>query len=221
MEIKILQKVLQANDALAEQTRQYFKSKGILVINLMGSPGAGKTTFISRTIEALKGEINFAVIEGDITSTIDAERLSRLGIPVVQINTEPFDGACHLEATWIKDAALSFDLQNLDVIIIENVGNLVCPAEFDTGAHKNVVILSTPEGEDKPLKYPLMFRVSHAVVINKIDLREILDYNLEVINQNLTTVNDALERFILTSKTGEGFSHWIDWVRNQLKIIRD
>ncbi|MBN2542690.1 hydrogenase nickel incorporation protein HypB [bacterium] len=220
MEVKVLQNILQANDAFAEENRRFFREKRILVLNVMGSPGSGKTTLIEKTIRMLEDRYNFAVIEGDVASTIDADKLSKLDIPVAQINTEPFGGACHLEANWIRQSTESFDLDKIDMIFIENVGNLVCPAEFDTGAHKNIVILSIPEGEDKPAKYPLMFRVSHAMVISKLDLIDAVGCDMELLHENLKKVNDGIIRFKVSSKSGEGFDDWLKWVQNEIEGIK-
>jgi len=215
MEINILKKVLSANDAVAETTKLLFLKNKVFSINLMGSPGSGKTAVIERTIKILKNKFRIGVIEGDIFSTRDAERISKLNVPVVQINTGPFGGDCHLEAGWVKDAAQSLNLKELDLLFIENVGNLVCPAEFDTGADKNVVVLSLPEGEDKPLKYPLMFRKSQVMLLNKLDLSNILKTDVETILINAGKVNPLLSAFKISATTGEGFNLWIDWLKTQ------
>jgi len=220
MEIKILRRVLAANEAVAKSNRELFSQHGVLVINLMSSPGSGKTCVIEKSVKALKDNVRIAVIIGDITSTIDAQRLSGLGIPIVQINTEPFGGECHLEASWVREAALSLELQDLDLIFIENVGNLVCPAEFDTGADKNVVIVSLPEGEDKPLKYPLMFRISNVMLVNKIDLANVLDVDKNTLHRNALQVNPNLQIFDISAKTGEGFGEWLKWIEGELRKKR-
>lgn len=220
MEIKILRRVLAANEAVAKSNKELFSQHGVLVLNLMSSPGSGKTCIIEQSVEALKNDYRIAVIIGDITSTIDAQRLSGLGVPIIQINTEPFGGECHLEASWVREAALSLNLQDLDLIFIENVGNLVCPAEFDTGADKNVVIVSLPEGEDKPLKYPLMFRISSVLLVNKIDLASILDVDKKTLHRNALQVNPNLQIFDISVKTGEGFDAWLKWIEAELRKKR-
>lgn len=206
-EIKILKSVFAANDQIAEMLRKELEEKNIRLINFMGSPGSGKTSIIENTISMIQ-EKRFAVIEGDIETSIDAERLSKLNIPLYQINTGPFGGDCHLEASWIKSAISEMNLSGIDYIFIENIGNLVCPAEFDTGAHKNVVILSVTEGEDKPLKYPLMFRRSHYLIISKIDLFPYLDISIDRIVENARKINPDLKIFKISSKTKEGMEEW-------------
>lgn len=217
MEIRVVKKVLAANDAVAEDTKALFTEKGIFALNLMGSPGSGKTTILERTLERLGPEVPTGVIEGDITEKRDAERLSRFGIPISQINTGPFGGQCHLEASWIRTAASELPLDELRLLFIENIGNLVCPAEFATGAHKNVVVLSTPEGEDKPLKYPLMFRVSDVLIVNKTDLLPHLSFDVDSLIMNARAVNPQLEILELSATTGEGITGWIDWVLAHLQ----
>jgi len=212
VEINVLKKVLSANDAVAKRVREIFLEKRVFAVNLMGSPGAGKTAVIEKTIELIGDKLNIGVIEGDIFSTVDAARIAKLNTPVVQINTGPFGGDCHLEAGWIKDAASSLDLEKLDILFIENVGNLVCPAEFDTGANRNVVVLSLPEGDDKPVKYPLMFRVSGAMLVNKLDLAEILQVDMSHLKENARKVNSSLEIFEVSALTGEGFNLWTEWL---------
>lgn len=216
MEINVLKKVLSANDAVAETTRELFSENKVFAVNLMGSPGSGKTTLIEKTIEIMKDKFSVGVIEGDIFSTLDAERISKLNIPIAQINTGPFGGDCHLEAGWVKEAALSLNLKNLDLLFIENVGNLVCPAEFDTGADKNVVVLSLPEGDDKPIKYPLMFRTSEVMLINKLDLRKVLKVDITRLLKNAEKVNSALSIFQVSAATGEGFDSWTEWLIKEM-----
>ena len=221
MEIKILRRVLAADEAVAKSNKELFSQHGVLVLNLMSSPASRKTRIIEQSVEALKNDYRIAVIIGDITSTIDAQRLSGLGVPIVQINTEPFGGECHLGASWVREAALSLNLQDLALIFIENVGNLVCPAEFDTGADKNVVIVSLPEGEDKPLKYPLMFRVSSVLLVNKIDLANVLDVDKKTLHRNALQVNPNLKIFDISVKTGGGFDAWLKWTEGELKKKRE
>ena len=217
MQVKVLEQILGANDSIAQENRELFQQKSVLVLNVMSSPGSGKTSIIERTVKTLGHQYNIGVIEGDITSTFDAEVLAKLDIPVVQINTEPFGGACHLEASWIRNAALSFDLDQLDILFVENVGNLVCPAEFDTGANKNIVVLSLPEGADKPIKYPLMFRTSQVLLINKIDLQEALQFDIDTLVTNVQKINPQLTSFQLSALTGEGFDAWTEWLRSETR----
>jgi hydrogenase nickel incorporation protein HypB len=216
MEIKVLKKVLAANDTVANSNREFFTRNGIFAVNIMSSPGSGKTTIIEMTVKKLKGKIRAGVIAGDIASSLDAEKLSKLDIPVVQINTGPFGGDCHLEASWIRDAAQSIDMDKIDLLFIENVGNLVCPAEFDTGADKNVVVVSLPEGEEKPTKYPLMFRVSQLFLINKADLLPVLGTDTDLLIKNAKNVNPDISIIQLSAKTGEGFDEWIDWIESEV-----
>ncbi|MEW5945244.1 MAG: hydrogenase nickel incorporation protein HypB [bacterium] len=217
MEIKIVKRILAANDAVAEENRRAFSGAGVYVVNVMSSPGAGKTSLLERTLESLSGAARAAVIEGDIRTTMDAERLERFGVPIVQINTEPFGGECHLDAPMVRGALESLPLAELDVLFIENVGNLVCPAEFDVGADECVVVASVTEGEDKPLKYPLMFRVCDAVVINKTDLVEVLEFPLVRLRENIMTVNPAAEIFELSARTGDGVQTWTNHIRSGIK----
>ena len=209
MEIKVLKKILETNEKMADENRCFLRERGILCINMMSSPGSGKSSIIEKTVEKLGDRFKFGVIEGDIQTTLDAERMARLGVETFQINTGPFGGDCHLEAGWIMAALNEMKLDGLDFLFIENIGNLVCPAEFDVGSHLNVVVLSTPEGEDKPLKYPLMFRVSHAMLINKIDLLPHLDMDVETLRKNALGVNPGLKIIEVSAKTGEGIDRWI------------
>lgn len=220
MEIKVLKKVLSANDAVAETTRELFSKNKVFAVNLMGSPGSGKTAVIEKTIELMKDTFSIGVIEGDIFSTLDAERISKYHIPVAQINTGPFGGDCHLEAGWVREAALTLELNELDLIFIENVGNLVCPAEFDTGADKNAVVLSLPEGEDKPIKYPLMFRVSDVLLINKVDLNKVLKVDVEHLQKNAEKVNSSFSIFKVSAATGDGFDLWTKWLLSEIEKKR-
>ncbi|OGD78537.1 MAG: hydrogenase accessory protein HypB, partial [Candidatus Coatesbacteria bacterium RBG_13_66_14] len=212
MEIKLVRKVLEAHEALAGEIRADLARRRIYCINVMSSPGAGKTTLLERTLASLSGELRAGVIEGDITTTRDAERIARHGIPVVQVNTEPFGGDCHVGANFVKSALGELPLEELDLVIIENVGNLVCPAEFDLGEDDKVVVFSITEGEDKPLKYPLMFRESSACVVNKLDLAPHLDVDLAALRANVEQVNPKLAVFELSAKTGRGLSAWLDWL---------
>jgi len=211
--IKTLKSVFAANDQVADELRKELKEKGITFINIMGSPGSGKTSLIEKTMDELKDK-KFAIIEGDIETSIDAEKLQKKGVEIYQINTGPFGGDCHLEAAWIKTAIEEMNLKGVDFLLVENIGNLVCPAEFDTGAHINVVILSVTEGEDKPLKYPLMFRRSQVLVISKTDLLPYMDVSLENIVKNARKINKDILVFPLSVKTGEGVAKWMNYIKN-------
>lgn len=211
MKVKVVSRILEANDRIAEENRKVFKSYGLFVINLMSAPGAGKTTLIERTIESLNS-LKIGVIEGDIAGTDDAERISRFNIPVVQINT---GGACHLDANMINEVLPELPLENLDMVIIENVGNLVCPAEFKVGEDVKVMLLSITEGHDKPLKYPLMFKESSALIINKIDLLPYLDVDINKIKRDALSINPSLSIFEVSCKTGKGIGEWAQWLKGQ------
>jgi len=212
-QIEVQKDILSANEAVAHENRKLFKQKGIYVLNLMSSPGAGKTTLLERTIELLKDTCNLGVIEGDIATSYDAERISSHGIPVTQINT---GGACHLESTMIKTALSEFNLESLDILIIENVGNLVCPAEFNLGEDAKVMVLSVTEGEDKPLKYPLMFRISKALIINKVDLLPYTNCRTEKIIEDVTGLNPDLTIFETSCTKKTGLEEWKTWLEEEL-----
>lgn len=215
MSIPIIRDVLEESNALAERNRAAFDEHGIFVVNVMSSPGAGKTTLLGRTITELQSAgLRCAVIEGDITSTIDSERLAPLGIPIVQANTQPFGGDCHVGSHLVNAALALLPLDNLDYIFIENIGNLVCPAEFDLGEHAKVVVLSLPEGEDKPMKYPLMFRECQMCLINKMDLLPYLDINVPRLHRNLELVNGDLQVLLVSGKTGLGIPVWCEWLES-------
>jgi hydrogenase nickel incorporation protein HypB len=216
MEIKVVRDILAANDRVADGIRRRLGEAGVFMVNVMGSPGSGKTLLLERTIERVGGRVRVGVIEGDIRTSMDAERLSRFDVPVVQINTEPFGGDCHLPATAIERAIEGIDLDAIDLLVIENVGNLVCPAEFDVGEARKIVVLSLTEGEDKPLKYPLMFRESHAMVISKLDLLPHLDIAVEAIEKNARSVHPEIEIFPLSARTEEGVKAWIDWLAAEM-----
>ena len=210
MKINVVSKILEANDRLAADNRKLFDSHGLLVINLMSAPGAGKTTLLTKTIKELDGSLKVGVVEGDIQGTYDAEQIGALNIPVVQINT---GGACHLDANMIHEAVNDLPLDTLDVLIIENVGNLVCPAEFNVGEHMKVMLLSLTEGHDKPLKYPLMFQESSALVINKMDLAPYVDADPERIERDALGLNPALDVMRVSCRSGEGLEDWYRWLR--------
>ncbi len=218
MEIRIVQSVLKANEKIAGEIRDRLNQTKTLMINIMSSPGSGKTTLLEKTIPILLNRgLKVGVIEGDITSTMDAERLLPLAIPLTQINTEPFGGDCHLGSEVIMPALDNFNLNALDIIFIENVGNLVCPAEFDTGADFNVVVLSVTEGEDKPLKYPLMFRVCQLAIITKTDLLPYLNYDLDKMKHNIHKINPQMTLFEVAATKNEGLDKFVDWVVARLK----
>jgi hydrogenase nickel incorporation protein HypB len=210
--IRVVENVLDANDTLARANRDDFDRNGVVVVNLMSSPGAGKTTLLERTVRDLPG-IRVGVLEGDVQGTLDADRLASLHVPVTQINTDPgFGGECHLDANMVRSALGSVPLGEIDLLVIENVGNLVCPAEFKVGEHHRVMIGSVTEGEDKPLKYPLMFRACELVVVNKIDLLPHLEFDLDRFLSHLDAVHPGVERMVVSAKTGEGVDEWREWL---------
>lgn len=211
MEIKILKDILGANEAIATRNRNRLDRDGILTINIMSSPGAGKTSLILRTIDQLKPRIRVAVVEGDIASSIDADKVSQQGAPVIQINT---DGGCHLDANMIENALNSLSLEGIDMLLIENVGNLVCPAGFALGEHRKIMILSTPEGDDKPYKYPLMFTEVDVVLVNKVDLLPYLDFDIDAFSKTVAGLNPDVKIFPISCKTGEGLDAWFSWLKN-------
>ncbi len=218
VEIKIVKKVLAENERVAADIRRILAARRVYAFNLIGSPGAGKTALLERTLAATAGALSPAVIEGDIATTADAERLAPFGVPIVQINTGPFGGECHLGANFIRAALDELPLEAIRALFIENVGNLVCPAEFDIGENEKVAVLSVAEGEDKPLKYPLLFRVAQVVVVTKIDLAAALDYDLARLRDNLAAVNGHLTTFELSARTGEGVAAWVDYVRGKVGV---
>ncbi|MEE9120012.1 MAG: hydrogenase nickel incorporation protein HypB [Syntrophobacteria bacterium] len=215
MKVPVVRDILEANERLAEDNRRVFREAGLFVINLMSGPGAGKTSLLERTIEALQHEIRIGVIEGDIQSSCDAERISQKGVQVVQLNT---GGACHLDGNMIKSSLDALDLDTLDLLVVENVGNLVCPAEFNVGEDMKAMILSVPEGDDKPLKYPLMFQESRALLINKIDLLPYVNCDVGKIRERALQLNANLEIFEISCRTGEGLDGWADWLRQQVSV---
>ena len=209
-------KVLAANDRVAEQNRQRLARAHVHAIDLIGSPGAGKTALLEATIPLLPTELRVGVIEGDITTSRDAERIKALGVSVVQITTDSLGGACHLEASTIMPALDLLPLRDLDLLFIENIGNLVCPAEFDIGQSARVVILSITEGEDKPLKYPLAFREASVVIVSKMDLSECQRPCMAALRKNLERVNPHIKRIELSARTGTGLEPWVDWIGKQM-----
>ncbi len=211
-EIKVLQDILSANNAIARRNQSRFDKHGILTINVMSSPGAGKTSLILQTISQLKGRI--AVIEGDVASSLDADKIHKQGVAVVQINTA---GGCHLDANMTEQALNSLSLNDIDLLLIENVGNLICPAGFALGEHKKVVLLSLPEGDDKPHKYPLMFTEADVVLINKIDLLPYLDFNISAFINAVSGLNPEVKIFRVSCKTGQGLADWFSWLQDEMK----
>jgi hydrogenase nickel incorporation protein HypB len=209
MKVKVVTRILEANDRIAEENRKRFQDAGVYVVNLMGAPGAGKTTLLERTIRALKPRLKVGVIEGDIVGTDDAERIGALDVPVVQINT---GGACHLDANMISEVLPELPLKELDMLIIENVGNLVCPAEFKVGENIKMMVLSIAEGHDKPLKYPLMFQESSALVLNKIDLLPYMNTDMNKVRNDSLALNPKLKIFEVSCATGAGIDTWAQWL---------
>jgi hydrogenase nickel incorporation protein HypB len=207
--------VLEANARVAGENRALFEKNGVLVINLMSSPGAGKTTLLEHTVDHLKNKIGIGVIEGDVQSTRDAERIARHGIRAVQINTA---GGCHLDALMVREALDPFSLVELDLLVVENVGNLVCPAEFDVGEHLKVMILSTTEGDDKPMKYPFMFQSASVLLINKIDLLPYIDCDMDKIKTEARQLNPDQTIFEVSCRTGRGLDDWFAWLENQVAL---
>ncbi|MCF8024401.1 MAG: hydrogenase nickel incorporation protein HypB [Desulfobacteraceae bacterium] len=211
---EVREDILSDNDAAAQQLRDKLRRDKTFVINLMSSPGAGKTSLLLKTAAAIGGDLKIGVIEADIDSTVDAEKIRNAGIEAVQLRT---GGFCHLDAAMVKTGLEGIGSQNFDLIFIENVGNLVCPAEFDTGAIRNAMILSVPEGDDKPMKYPLMFSISDVLVINKIDMMELADFETTVLRQRAAELNPDISVFEVSAKTGEGIHGWTDWIKKEIK----
>lgn len=213
LKIPVVRDILEANERIAAENRRIFNENKVFVLNLMSAPGAGKTSLLERTVDKLNGEMGIGVIEGDIQSSIDAERLSKYGIPAVQINT---DGACHLDGNMIRGTFAHFDLKALDLLIVENVGNLVCPAEFNMGEDHKIMILSVSEGDDKPEKYPLMFHESSVLLINKTDLLPYVDCDLNKIKKSSLNINPDITIFEISCKTQEGLVEWYEWLRERV-----
>ncbi len=213
--IPVIEKILSTNDRLAEMNRQNLKDHGVLGINLMASPGAGKTSFILETIKRLRVDWKIGVIEGDTAPvTIDADKINAVGMPAVQINT---GGDCHLDASMMADGLKQLPLDALDLVIVENVGNLICPAAWDLGTHINLLIASVPEGDDKPYKYPNIYRGLQVLVINKLDLQPYVQFNMDYFRKGVELLNPGLVTFPVSCRTGEGFDAWIDWLTLKLK----
>jgi len=216
--VEVLKKILSANDRQAESNRRHFEEHGILTVNLMSSPGAGKTTLLEKTIELLGGELKIGVIEGDLETNRDAERIRKKGAPAYQITTGQ---ACHLDAFMVHEGIHHLPLDDLDIVFIENVGNLVCPASYDVGAHLNVVLLSTTEGEDKPEKYPVMFKNAQLMLITKTDLLPYMDFDVDKAVEYAKKINPPIDVITLSPKTGEGMDLWLDYLRFKLKVLRN
>lgn len=213
--IEVKQSIFKDNNKQADELRKRLKEKGVFLLNLMSSPGAGKTTTLGRTIEALKDEIKIGVMEADIDSDVDAHTIAGYGAKVIQLHT---GGMCHLDAGMTEDGINELGTDGLDLVILENVGNLVCPAEFDTGAVKNAMILSVPEGHDKPLKYPLMFQVCDVVLVNKIDVLPYFDFNMEKCIEYVRMRNPKAQVIPICARTGEGMEQWITWLKEETAV---
>lgn len=212
--LEIKKSVFSSNEKRADELRDQLKEKKLFLLNLMSSPGSGKTTTLTRTIEALKEELRIGVMEADIDSDVDAKTISDLGVKTIQLHT---GGMCHLDAGMTAQGLEGLEADELDLSILENVGNLVCPAEFDTGAVKNAMILSVPEGDDKPLKYPLMFSVCDVVLINKVDVIPYFDFDMEACKKNILMRNPKAKIIPISAKTGEGMQQWFDWLLDEVK----
>lgn len=217
MEIKVLKNILSANNRIAEQNRQLLASKNIIAVNLMSSPGAGKTTLILRAVQTFKDKVRVGVIEGDVSSSIDTEKLSKVGLTAIQINT---GGDCHLDASMVNSALVNLPLDDIDILFIENVGNLICPGGFDLGEHLKVIILSTPEGDDKPYKYPLLFTIADALVVNKIDLLPYVNFDMDGLYRTVKGMNQKAALFVVSGVTGEGIENWGSWIIENLGKVR-
>lgn len=211
--IEVKKNILANNDQQAQKLRESLRQQHTFLLNLMSSPGSGKTTLVLKTIELLRDKLKMGVMEADIDSAVDAEKIVAVGIPAVQLRT---GGMCHLDCSMTSQGLKELDPDKFDLIIIENVGNLVCPAEFDTGAAKNAMILSVPEGDDKPLKYPLMFSTCDALLISKIDYLTVADFDMEAVKKRVYALNPAIQIFEVSAKTGQGMEAWVDWLYQQV-----
>ncbi len=216
--IEVKRSVFEDNDRDAKKLRQELKDKGIFLLNLMSSPGAGKTTTLKRTIELLKDEMKIGIMEADIDSDVDAKTISETGVPVIQIHT---GGMCHLDADMTRQGIKEFGISDIDLLVLENVGNLVCPAEFDTGSTQNAMILSVPEGDDKPLKYPLMFSICDVVLINKCDTLSVFDdFSTDAVEERIKKLNPNAKVIFISAKTGEGFEEWTSWIKEEIAAYK-
>ena len=217
--IEVKRSIFEDNDADANKLREELKQEGTFLLNLMSSPGAGKTTTLKRTIAMLKDEMKIGIMEADIDSEVDAQAITETGVRAIQIHT---GGMCHLDADMTRQGIHEFGTQDLDFVVLENVGNLVCPAEFDTGSTKNAMILSVPEGDDKPLKYPLMFTISDVVLINKCDTLSVFDdFDTEAVKERILKLNPNAKVIFVSAKTGEGFDEWADWIRQEVHEYKE
>jgi hydrogenase nickel incorporation protein HypB len=214
--IEVKEEILADNIKVAAEIRERLRQTKTMLVNLMSSPGSGKTSLILQTIVNLKGNLRLGVIEADIDSTVDAEKVAALGIPAIQLRT---GGFCHLDATMVTQGIDALTVSDLNLVIIENVGNLVCPAEFDTGAHKNVMILSVPEGDDKPLKYPLMFSICDLLLINKIDYLSLSDFDMSALRKRVLALNPRITILEVSCKTGVGIEGWINWLKREVEAF--
>lgn len=212
-EIEVMKNILGENDRIAAENQAMFAAKGVYVLNLMGSPGAGKTSVLEKTMERLKDKVRMAVIEGDLFTSKDADRIERHGVPVIQINTA---GGCHLDAPMVQKVAAKLDLDNLDLLIVENVGNLVCPAEFAVGEDEKAVVLSITEGDDKPLKYPLIFKESAIALLNKVDILPYCNFDMDSAKDDITTLHPGMEIIEVACTTGQGIDEWCEWLLNRV-----
>jgi hydrogenase nickel incorporation protein HypB len=211
--VSVVEDILSANDRLAASNRRRLDATGVFAINLMASPGAGKTSLIIRTVEALRDDLSIGAVDGDIATTLDADRIAESGIPVVQVNT---GGTCHLDAVMLQQALPRLPLEELELLIVENVGNLVCPASFDLGVHRNILIASVPEGDDKPYKYPVMYRGVDVVLLNKIDVLDAFDFDVDYFRRGVEALNPGLTFLPLSCKTSEGVWAWLTWLREEI-----
>lgn len=216
--LEVKQSVFSANEKEADELRLSLKGKGVFLLNLMSSPGSGKTTTLSRTIENLKEELRMGIMEADIDSEVDAKTISDLGVKAIQLHT---GGMCHLDAEMTRQGLEGLGIDDLDLAVLENVGNLVCPAEFDTGASKSAMILSVPEGHDKPLKYPLMFSICDVVLVNKIDVLPYFDFDMDKCREYVKMRNPNAKIIPICARTGEGMDEWYDWLRNEVKVWKE
>jgi hydrogenase nickel incorporation protein HypB len=213
--IPVVENILSANDRIAQRNREMLDQLGVYAINIMASPGAGKTSFILKMLEALNGRLKFGVIEGDLATSIDAEKAMAAGLPAVQINT---GGECHLDAVMLADALPALPLHDLNLVVVENVGNLVCPANFQIGTHLNVLIASIPEGDDKPYKYPSMYRGMQVLIINKIDLLPYVPFDMDYFKKGVEVLNPGVAVFPVSCKTGENMDAWVDWLVKKVNL---
>ena len=217
--VRVVEDALDANNTIAQANRADFDRAGVSVVNFMSSPGAGKTTLLERVVPELRGDVRLGVLEGDVQGSMDADRLAALHVPVTQLNTGAgFGGECHLDANMVRSALPSLPLDEIDLLVIENVGNLVCPAEFRVGEDARAMVISVTEGEDKPLKYPLMFRACELVVVNKIDLLPHLDFDLDKLLYNLDVVHPGVRHMLVSARTGDGVDEWAGWLRDQVRV---